>query len=140
VRDLVSAAESIPALSDAMERRIRLLNGSVDIMEKLQARMAGWDSNLVKPDMVMELYKTMSHQFTEVLELCRRCSSDELVTRLDNLHLYQLIQNLSPEERVTLRDVLTPKKAEVIKTVDVQVSEPVYHPIESETPQEPPTL
>lgn len=131
MRELVSGVETVPALSDAMERRIRLLNASVDFMEKLHARLVKSDENLLKPEVVVEWYKMLSHEFTEVLEVCRRCSSDDLVGRLDNLRLYQLIQNLSPAERDRLCETLMPK------AVGATVSKPAYTPVEPSTPPEP---
>lgn len=112
----------LPALSGAMDRRIRILNASVELMEKLQARISRADVDLMPMPDAVDLLKAMSHQFTEVLEACRRCSTDELVGRLDNLHLYQLISNMSPMEKDQLRATLTSRqdaRVTVVEPVDV---------------------
>jgi hypothetical protein len=113
--------ETIPALSNAMDKRIRILNSSVELMEKLQARISAANIDLMRIPDAVELLKVMSHQFTEVLEACRRCSTDDLVDRLENLHLYQLIQGMTKEEKVRLREALS--KSPMANAVDVTVIE-----------------
>lgn len=124
--------EHIPALSGAMDKRVRLLDASVDFMTKLQKRIEESNVDLMSLPEAVDLLKVMSHQFSEVLEACRRCSADELVDRLDNLHLYQLIQNLTPDEKDRVRRVLaslqSERTVEAVEVGSVSVTEVVNGP------------
>lgn len=113
----MSNTELIPSLASTLTRRLEILGRSVDLMDKLQARLTEVNISNLTPLESAELLKHMSHQFVEVLEAFRRCSSDEVTNKLEDLKLYQLIREMKGEKKQQLISFLETLNEEEVEPI-----------------------
>lgn len=96
--------------SSTLSKRLKQLEGYSAVLEKLESRIK---SEVDKPEFatraiadVLDMYKTLMHSHTAFLELVRKCSVQEVFSKLESAELYNYILSLSPDKRDRLRAVL----------------------------------